>query len=63
MTARPKDNGIRGAVYALLPAAAMWALVAALIWWAAFTLPQSVLFAIAAVLIIGPLVVWAFRRD
>lgn len=62
MSARPEDNAVRGIVFALLPAVAAWlvmaiALVALVLW-----LPQSVGLTIAAVLIIGPLLVAAFRR-
>lgn len=62
MSARPENNVVRGIVVALLPAVAAWlvmaiALVALVLW-----LPQSIGLTIAAVLIIGPLVVAAFRR-
>jgi len=63
MTARREDNAVRGAVYALLPALLAWLLMGAVLWLVAMLLPASVLFAIAACLVVGPLLVWAFRRD
>jgi len=63
MTARREDNAVRGVVFALLPALGAWVLLAVVLWLVATLLPASVLFAIAACLVVGPLLVWVFRRD
>ena len=63
MTARRDDNAVRGVVFALIPAAIAWLLIGSLLAVLALLLPASVLIALAAVLIIGPLLVYAFKRD
>ena len=63
MTARREDNAVRGVVFALLPALGAWVLLAVVLWLVAMLLPASVLIAIAACLVVGPLLVWVFRRD
>ncbi len=52
----------RGILFGLLFAVVLWGLLLALLV-AVLWLPQSVGFAIAVVLIFGPLLVWVFRRD
>lgn len=62
MTSRRENDAIRGAWHALLPALGAWVVLAVLLYLFAFVLPQSVGIAVAALLMLGPLLVWAFRR-